>query len=74
MIFLYILAFLLFVFWIWCRVCYYILRQPTDTFWRFLRRELISGGAAFVVALDIVVKVVTAIRLTALIIQIWQLF
>lgn len=49
--------------WIYCRFCYSVLRQPTDTFWRFLRRDLVPGAAVPVQIIDLLIKL-TAIGLT----------
>lgn len=71
MIVLYIFAVLLFSFWIWIRVCYYVLRQPVDNFWRFLRRSLIPAPYAGIVILDICVKAYAIITIS---IWLWHLF
>lgn len=56
MIALYILAGLSLLLWIYCRFCYIFVRQSADTFWRFLRRELVPGASVPVQIIDLLVK------------------
>jgi len=65
-------AFLLF--WLWIRVCYYVLRQPSDNFWRFSRRSLLPGASNFVLILDTVIKGVAIFYICLIFETLWQRF
>lgn len=63
MIVFYILIAVNVLVWLYCRVGYYILRQPADTFWRFLRRNLVPGASVSIQVVDLLIKL-TATGLT----------